>query len=116
MTASFLEERSVDGDFTLRSDEDATKVLRRYNASDMVPVIAKPHQVDNVVPVTDVEGYHIDQVFIGSVPDNGGTTLKAAAELLKGETVAQGVRMIVIPASRHRVSEGVKNRSYRYLH
>jgi len=29
-------------------------------------MVAKPHQVDNVVPVTDVEGQHIDQVFIGS--------------------------------------------------
>jgi 3-isopropylmalate/(R)-2-methylmalate dehydratase large subunit len=99
-TAAFLEERSIDGDFTLDSDEDATKVLRRYNASEMVPVVAKPHQVDNVVPVTDVEGYHIDQVFIGSCTNGRYEDLKAAAELLKGETVAQGVRMIVIPASR----------------
>jgi 3-isopropylmalate/(R)-2-methylmalate dehydratase large subunit len=107
-TAAFLEERSVDGDFTLGSDEDATKVTRRYTASEMVPVVAKPHQVDNVVPVTDVEGYHIDQVFIGSCTNGRYEDLKAAAELLEGETVARGVRMIVVPASRTEFRRALK--------
>jgi 3-isopropylmalate/(R)-2-methylmalate dehydratase large subunit len=107
-TAAFLEERSIDGDFTLDSDEDATKVLRRYNASEMVPVVAKPHQVDNVVPVTDVEGYHIDQVFLGSCTNGRYEDLKAAAELLEGEKVARGVRMIVIPASRTEFQRALK--------
>jgi 3-isopropylmalate/(R)-2-methylmalate dehydratase large subunit len=107
-TAAFLEERSFDGDFTLGSDEDATKVLRRYNASEMAPMVAKPHQVDNVVPVTDVEGQHIDQVFIGSCTNGRYEDLKAAAELLEGETVAQGVRMIVIPASRTEFQRALK--------
>jgi 3-isopropylmalate/(R)-2-methylmalate dehydratase large subunit len=107
-TAAFLEGRSIDGDFALRSDEDATKVTRHYNASEMVPVVAKPHQVDNVVPVTDVEGYHIDQVFIGSCTNGRYEDLKAAAELLEGETVARGVRMIVIPASRTEFRKALK--------
>jgi 3-isopropylmalate/(R)-2-methylmalate dehydratase large subunit len=107
-TAAFLEERSVDGNFTLGSDEDATKVTRRYTASEMVPVVAKPHQVDNVVPVTDVEGYHIDQVFIGSCTNGRYEDLKAAAELLEGETVARGVRMIVVPASRTEYRRALK--------
>jgi 3-isopropylmalate/(R)-2-methylmalate dehydratase large subunit len=107
-TADFLEMRSIGGDFTLDSDEDATKVVCRYNASEMVPVVAKPHQVDNVVPVTDVEGYHIDQVFIGSCTNGRFEDLKAAAELLEGETVARGVRMIVIPASRTEFQRALK--------
>lgn len=107
-TAAFLEERAVGGDLTLRSDEDATKVMRRYTASEMVPMVAKPHQVDNVVPVTDVEGYHIDQVFIGSCTNGRYEDLKAAAELLEGETVARGVRMIVIPASRTEYQRALK--------
>src|SRR5208337_953945 len=41
-TATFLEERALDGDFALRSDDDATKVVRRYAATEMVPMVAKP--------------------------------------------------------------------------
>jgi len=107
-TATFLEERALDGDFALRSDDDATKVVRRYAATEMVPMVAKPHQVDNVVPVTDVEGQHIDQVFIGSCTNGRYEDLKAAAELLEGEKVARGVRMIIIPASRTEYQRALK--------
>lgn len=99
-TATFLHERAFGGDFTLRSDEDATKTVRRYAAAETVPMVAKPHRVDNVVPVTDVEGQHIDQVFIGSCTNGRYEDLHAATEILEGETIARGVRMIVIPASR----------------
>jgi len=35
-TATFFEERALDGDFALHSDDDATKVVRRYAATEMV--------------------------------------------------------------------------------
>jgi 3-isopropylmalate/(R)-2-methylmalate dehydratase large subunit len=100
MTATFLHDRAFGGDFTLHSDEDASRTVRRYAAAEIVPMVAKPHRVDNVVPVTDVEGQHLDQVFIGSCTNGRYEDLRAAAEILEGETIARGVRMIVIPASR----------------
>ncbi len=108
MTATFLHERAFGGDFTLHSDEDATKTVRRYAAAEIVPMVAKPHRVDNVVPVTDVEGQHLDQVFIGSCTNGRYEDLQAAAEILEGETIARGVRMIVIPASRTEYQKALK--------
>ena len=100
ITANFLHERAFGGDFTLCSDEDATRTVRRYAAAEIVPMVARPHRVDDVVPVTDVEGQHVDQVFIGSCTNGRYEDLRVAAEILDGETIARGVRMIVIPASR----------------
>ncbi len=99
-TATFLEGRALGGDLTLCSDEGAKRTTRRYDGAEVVPMVARPHRVDDVVPVTDVEGQRIDQVFIGSCTNGRYEDLKVSADLLKGESVARGVRMIVIPASR----------------
>ncbi|MGZ4904742.1 MAG: 3-isopropylmalate dehydratase large subunit, partial [Halobacteriota archaeon] len=99
-TATFLEGRALGGELTLCSDEGARRTTHRYDATEVVPMVARPHRVDDVVPVTDVEGQHIDQVFIGSCTNGRYEDLKVAADLLTGESVARGVRMIVIPASR----------------
>lgn len=107
-TATFLEGRALGGDLTLCSDEGARRTTRRYDATEIVPMVARPHRVDDVVPVTDVEGQHIDQVFIGSCTNGRYEDLKVSADLLKGESVARGVRMIVIPASRTEYRRALK--------
>ncbi len=94
-------EESLDDWEWLRSDEDAHYHRRiQLDVSDLEPQVAVPHKVDNVVPVSEVEGTKADQVFIGSCTNGRYEDLKIAAELLKGEKVASGTRLIVIPASR----------------
>jgi 3-isopropylmalate/(R)-2-methylmalate dehydratase large subunit len=66
----------------------------------MPPQVACPHNVDNVVDVTEVEGRKIDQVFLGSCTNGRFEDLKIAADIMGKKPVAKGVRMIVIPASR----------------
>ena len=107
-TAAFLERRAFGGDLELYSDGNAKKAVRAYVAAEIVPMVAQPHQVDNVVPVTDVEGHHIDQVFIGSCTNGRYEDLKVAGEILEGESVARGVRMIIIPASRTEYQRALK--------
>ena len=105
VTFEYLKSMGVDFDKEaceeLKSDEDArySKVVD-IDITDMEPQVAKPHRVDNVVNVSEVEGTKIDQVFIGSCTNGRYEDLKIAAEILKGEKVARGVRLIVIPASR----------------
>jgi 3-isopropylmalate/(R)-2-methylmalate dehydratase large subunit len=105
VTFEYLKDMGVDFDKEaceeLKSDEDARygKVVD-IDITDMEPQVAKPHRVDNVVNVSEVEGTKIDQVFIGSCTNGRYEDLKIAAEILKGEKVARGVRLIVIPASR----------------
>ena len=65
-----------------------------------MPVMACPSQVDKIKPVSELEGTEIDQVFIGSCTNGRLEDLVAAAEVLKGKTVAPYVKLIVTPASR----------------
>ena len=70
------------------------------DASALDPQVAAPHAVDNVHPVQDVAGRRVDQVFIGTCTNGRLEDLRAAADLLRGERVAPGTRLLVTPASR----------------
>jgi len=69
------------------------------DVSRMEPQIACPHTVDNVKPVTEVAGVHVDQVVIGSCTNGRLDDLEIAAQILRGKRVARGTRMLVFPAS-----------------
>ena len=69
------------------------------DASALAPQIACPHTVDNVRPVTEVAGKHVDQIVIGSCTNGRLDDLATAARILRGRTVAAGTRMLVFPAS-----------------
>ncbi len=75
----------------------------------MEPQVARPHRVDNVCGVSEVEGVRVDQVFIGSCTNGRYEDLKVAAEILEGEEVARNVRLIVIPASRSVYAKALKD-------
>jgi 3-isopropylmalate/(R)-2-methylmalate dehydratase large subunit len=82
-------------------DPDASYAqVLHYDVSHMAPQVAKPHRVDNVVPVTDVEGLRIDQAVIGTCTNGRLEDLQAAAEILRGKQIAPHVRLLVLPASR----------------
>ena len=70
-----------------------------YDAGKIQPMVACPHTVDNVKPLSEVRGVEIDQAFLGTCTNGRLDDLAAAAEVLKGRTIAPGKRMIVIPAS-----------------
>ncbi len=110
VTMSYLREmgREVSEEEIVRSDEDASFELVEVEAPDE-PQVAKPHSVDNVVGISEVEGVRVDQVFIGSCTNGRYEDLKIAAEILKGEEVAKNVRLIVIPASRRIYLQALKD-------
>ncbi len=90
-------------------DPDAvySKVVE-YEASSIVPMVACPHSVENVRPVSEVSGKHIDQAFLGTCTNGRYDDLSAAADVLKGRKIAPGTRMIVIPASSEVYLEALK--------
>ena len=80
-------------------DEDAYYLEEvSIDASVLEPLVATPHSPANVVPVTDLEGVEIDEVFIGSCTNGRLEDLEVAARILEGKRVR--TRCIVIPASR----------------
>ncbi len=48
---------------------------------------------------TPLRDIHVDTVFVGSCTNGRIEDLRAAAEVIKGRTVADGVRMLVVPGS-----------------
>lgn len=81
--------------------EDATyERVMEEDLSDLPPQVSKPHEVDNVVPVDDVVGTEIDEVFIGTCTNGRYEDLAIAAKLLSGKRVSKRVRLVVAPASR----------------
>jgi 3-isopropylmalate/(R)-2-methylmalate dehydratase large subunit len=87
--------------FRLASDPDAVYLEERsYDVSGLTPQVAVPHNVDHVVDVGEVAGTPVDQVFIGSCTNGRFEDLREVAEVMGDRKFAQGLRVIVIPASR----------------
>lgn len=100
-TAKYCDIELNDYQKSLKGDADAVYVRTlTYRAEDFVPVMACPSQVDKIRDVSILEGTPIDQVFIGSCTNGRLEDLAAAAEVLKGQKVADYVKLIVTPASR----------------
>ncbi len=101
VTRRFLAERGREDKFReIRPDEDAEYEKELYFDADIEPMVAKPHNVDNVCPVSDVEGIKVDQVYVGTCTNGRLSDMEVVARILKGRKVAKGVRLIVAPASR----------------
>ena len=66
-TINYLKGRSTKPYKIMKTDSDAKSLETMYvDVNELEPQIACPHNVDNVKPVSEVEGTHIDQVFLGS--------------------------------------------------
>jgi 3-isopropylmalate/(R)-2-methylmalate dehydratase large subunit len=102
VTWDYLAERNVPAmAFELTADPDARyHTKREYDAASIEPKVAVPHNVDNVFGVGKVAGTHIDQVFIGSCTNGRYEDFAEAAEVLGDRRFHEGVRVIIIPASR----------------
>lgn len=96
----------------LSADPDATycKVLS-YNVDDLVPMASCPDAPDNVKPVTEIAGTHVDQVHIGSCSNGRYEDIKAAYDVLmaSGGRVSPNTRVIITPSTTEVQLQCVKN-------
>ena len=90
-------------------DPDAiyAKVLE-FDGSQLSPYIAKPHYVDNGVPIEKVLGTKIQQANLVSCTAARIEDLRIGASILKGRKLAPGVRMMVVPASREVLKQALE--------
>ena len=97
----FLESRAETEYTPVFPDDDAEyeRVLE-FDASSLEPQVAKPHTVDNVSPIGDVAGTPIHQGLLGTCTNGRIEDLRLAAKILEGRKVADGVRLLVLPASQ----------------
>jgi 3-isopropylmalate/(R)-2-methylmalate dehydratase large subunit len=78
------------------------------NASELEPMIAMPHTVDNVAPVNMLAGTKIDQIFIGTCTNGRLEDLAIAAAILKRKKRHPSVRLIIAPASQQVLTKAMR--------
>ena len=72
--------------------------------SELEPMIACPHQPDNVVKVSEVSGIKVDQVCIGSCTNSSLSDMLKCANMLKGRKISDSVSMSVSCGSKQVLS------------
>lgn len=88
----------VHGDW---ADHDALyKAEYEVNLSEIVPLVACPHQVENVKTVDEVGEIPVQQALIGTCTNGRIEDLRAAAAILNSKKVPEGFQLLVTPASR----------------
>ncbi len=94
----FVKQRTTAPFDLLLNDSDAQfEKIFHYDASQLVPLVAKPHSPQNGSPVTEVAGTKLDQAYIGSCTGGKLTDFVAAATLLQGHEVR--VPTFAVPAT-----------------
>lgn len=85
----------------INADADAAyQTELDYDLSDIVPLIACPHTVDNVKPAADLTDITLNQCLIGTCTNGRLSDIEIAANILKGQHVHKDVRLIILPASK----------------
>ncbi len=98
----------IDEVMKLQSDsDDEFDEIVEIDISQIIPLVACPHAVDNVTPVTEVD-QAIDVAFVGTCTGGRLDDLKEAEEIVKGKKVKEGVRFFVCPASKKVYKEAMQ--------
>ena len=101
VTDAYLKEHGREPLAIYASDADAVfDAVYDIDLSSIVPVVAKPHFVDNIAPASEVKGVRINEAFLGSCNNGRIEDLRVGAEIIRGRRVADKVRFLVVPASR----------------
>jgi 3-isopropylmalate/(R)-2-methylmalate dehydratase large subunit len=83
------------------ADADAVySDIMHIDTQNLAPQVARRHSVDDIVCAHEVVGQKIQFALIGTCTNGRLDDIRQAAAILKGKKLAQGVRMIVTPASR----------------
>lgn len=108
-TKEYLENIGVHKDYdAFESDADAVYCeTYSFDASELEPMVACPHAVDNVKPISQLEKTYVQQVYLGSCTGGRLNDLEAAANILKGKKVNPSVRFLVSAASQDIYKEAI---------
>ena len=97
-TLSFVRQRTNRAFEPVTGDPDARyESVKVYWLKDMEPVVARPHSPDNKALVREVKGTRVDRCYIGSCTGGKLEDFKAAARILRRNSVK--VETYVVPAT-----------------
>ncbi len=111
-TAAYLQGRTERPWTAERSDPGAPVDLEvGIDLGSVPPLVAMPHSPGNVVPLEEAVGTKVDQVYIGNCANGTMTDLRQTADVLRGRSVHESCRAIIVPATqriyREALAEGL---------
>src|SRR5436305_5429454 len=119
-TPEWLERQDRAEDFAELGPEDGAEYDDRIeiDLGELGPLVAKPHNPDNVVPVEEVAGTPVDQVCIGSSVNSGYDDLALPGAVLAddgGRIVHPEISATATPGSRQILMAIAESGVYRQL-
>lgn len=101
LTREYISDRDAASVAEMEPDPNAVYENHyQFNLSTLQPQVAKPPKPDQTVTVGEVGRVAINRAFIGSCTGGKLHDLAQAAAVLKGQKVASGVSLFVVPASQ----------------
>lgn len=98
---NWLVERTGENPEFIFADEDANYCDEiDIDVADLKPQIACPPKPDNVADVKELKGLKVDSVFVGSCTNGRIEDMRWVAEILKGNKVANGVMLRIVPTTK----------------
>lgn len=94
-------------EFSADADAEYDEIIE-INLSDIVPTVACPHLPENTKPASELSDVKINQCVIGSCTNGRISDMEAAAKIMEGNKIADGVRCIIIPATQAVYLECIK--------
>lgn len=109
-TLDFLTKQNRREDYVaLKADSDAEYENRlEINLDEIVPMVAMPHNPDNVVAV-ESNKLKVDQVAVGSCTNSSYSDMMKVAKILEGNKVHPDVSLVVAPGSSNILRQLSKN-------
>jgi len=100
----------------IKADADAHYEKKiSIDATVLEPLVAKPHAVENVDKVKNIEKLKVDSVLLGTCTNGRTEDMRIAASILRGKKVPSWVRFIVLPNSRQVFLECLKDGTFSIL-
>ncbi len=85
----------------LESDADAELAADLHLDLDTLGLlVAAPHSPGNVVPLGDLRGTPVQQVYIGNCANGTITDLRQTAAILRGRSIHPRARAVIVPATQ----------------
>jgi aconitate hydratase len=119
-TREWLRLQEREGDFAALAPDDGAEYDRRIeiDLAELGPLVAKPHNPDNVATIDEVAGTPVEQVCMGSSVNSGYADLALPGAVLAdrgGQRVHETVAATATPGSRQIQTAIVESGVYRQL-
>ena len=109
ITVEYMKEHSKRPYKVYEADEDAEyDEVYTIDLSKLESTVAFPHLPENTKVVGEFDKIKIDQAVIGSCTNGRISDLRAAAKVLEGKKVCEGLRCIIIPATQQIYKQAIK--------